>query len=103
MRVMTYGSQLVVMISTIKWQKNCYWEVRSSTPVDIPMSAFAENVTVRSSGEIVLALYPSGVVMCSSESLERLNVITFIMDGYCKNIFVEYVFSPVMKYCVLRV
>jgi hypothetical protein len=68
------------------------------------MSAFAENVTDRSSGEILLALYPSRVVMCSSESLELLNVITFVMDGYCKNIFIEYLaeFSPVIKYYVLR-
>ena len=69
------------------------------------MSTFAENVTVRRSGEIMLALYSSRVVMCSSESLERLNVITFVVDGYCKNIFVEYLaeLSPVIKYCVLQV
>jgi len=43
--------------------------------------------------------------MCSSESLERLNVMTFVVDGYCKNIFVEYLaeFSPVIKYYVLQV
>lgn len=79
--------------------------MRSSSPVDIPLSTFAENVTVRSSGEIVLALYPSRIVMCSSESLALLNVITFVVDGYCKNIFVGYLdeFSPVIKYYVLHV
>jgi hypothetical protein len=62
---------------------------------------FAENVTVRSGGEIMLALYPSRVVMCSSESLELLDVV----DGYCKNIFVEYLaeFSQVIKYYVHQV
>ena len=64
--------------------------MRSSSAPDIPVSAFAEKVTVRSSDEIVLALYPVRFVMCSSESMERLNAITFVMDGYCKNIFVEY-------------
>jgi len=79
--------------------------VRSSSPVYIPMSTFAENVTVRSSCESVLALYPSRVVMCSNESLELLNVVTFVMDGYCKNIFVEYLaeFSPVVEYYALQV
>jgi len=87
-----------------KLAERTYWEVRRFSPVYIPMSAFAENVTVRSSCEIVLALYPSKVVMCSNESWELLNVVTVVMDGFCKNIFVEYLteFSPVV-YTALQV
>jgi len=69
------------------------------------VSTFQENVTVHFSCEIVLVLYLSRVVMCSNESLERLTVVTFVMDGYCKNIFVEYLaeITPVVKYYALQV
>jgi hypothetical protein len=58
--------------------------LRSYSAVDIPMSTFADNVTVRSMDEIVLSLCPTRDVMCSSESLEWLSVVTLVMVGYCK-------------------